>query len=49
MPCKKLKSRGDRRLTFPNDMAEPKLLHVAIAQVQSFTADTFFAQAALIS
>lgn len=40
---------GDRRLTFPNDLTESTLLQLAISQVQEFTADTFFSQAALVS
>lgn len=42
-------SRGDRRLTFPNDLTESNLLHVVIAQVHEFSADTFFLQAASVS
>jgi hypothetical protein len=36
-------SRGDRRPTFLNDLTGMGLFHLAIAQVQEFTADTFFA------
>ena len=36
-------SRGDRRWTFLNDMMGIGLFQLAIAQVQEFTADTFFA------
>lgn len=36
-------SRGDRRLTFPNDVMGSELLGRAIAQTHEFTADTFFA------
>jgi hypothetical protein len=36
-------TRGDRRWTFLNDMTGMGLFQLAIAQVQEFTADTFFA------
>ena len=36
-------SRGDRRWTFLNDLTGIGLFHLAIAQVEEFTADTFFA------
>ena len=39
-------SRDDRRWTFPNDLTGIGLLHTAIAQVQEFTADEFYSQAA---
>ena len=35
-------SRGDRRWTFLNDLTGMRLLQLAIAQVQEFSADTFF-------
>lgn len=38
-------SRGDRRFTFPNDMAGMEILHCAIAQAVDFTADTFYSLA----
>lgn len=44
-----LPNREDRRLTFPNDFTESNLFHLAIAQVQDFTADTFFSQADLVA
>jgi hypothetical protein len=34
-------SRGDRRLTFPNESVGARLLWLAMAQAQEFTADTF--------
>jgi hypothetical protein len=37
--------RGDRRFTFPNEVASSRLFSLAIAQVEEFTADTFFALA----
>jgi hypothetical protein len=40
-------SRGDRRLTFPNDLLGLRLFNLAIAQVVDFTADTFFASSTL--
>jgi hypothetical protein len=36
-------SRGDRRLTFLNDVTGAGLFQLAIAQVEEFQADTFFA------
>ena len=35
-------SRGERRFTFPNEVAATRLLLLAIAQVEEFTADAFF-------
>ena len=35
-------SRGERRFTFPNEVAATRLLSLAIAHVEDFTADTFF-------
>ena len=35
-------SRGDRRLTFPNDLTGAGLFHLAIAQEFEFSADAFF-------
>ena len=42
-------SRGDRRLTFPNDLMGLRLFKLAIAQVIDFTADNFFATSTLAS
>ncbi len=39
-------NRGDRRLTFPNDLMGMGLLRFAIAQTYEFSADTFFAMGA---
>jgi hypothetical protein len=36
-------SRGDRRLTFPNEAVCTRLLWAAISQTQEFHADAFFA------
>jgi hypothetical protein len=41
-------SRGEPRCTFPNDWLSLRLLSLAIAQVEEFTADTFFALAQTI-
>ena len=38
-------SRGDRRCTFPNELAATRLLSLAIAHVEEHSADTFFALA----
>ena len=35
-------SRGDRRLTFPNDISGKNLLWLGLTQRYSFTADAFF-------
>jgi hypothetical protein len=35
-------SRGDRRWTFPNELAGAQLFSLAISQVEEFTAETFF-------
>jgi hypothetical protein len=37
------RSRGDRRLTFLNDLTGNGLFQLAIAQVEEFSADRFFA------
>jgi hypothetical protein len=34
--------RGDRRLTFPNEVAATRLFSLATSQVEEFTADAFF-------
>jgi hypothetical protein len=36
-------SRGDRRLTFPNDFSGQMVLWRAFAQAMDFTADNFYA------
>ena len=43
MQLKTILNRVDRRWTFLNDLTGMGLFHLAIAQVQEFTADTFFA------